>query len=85
MCGGLRSFSGTIGSSVSAEMHGFYIYEKVAARDLGWIQVFSHLAIRRIREILVQRQIRLTAGSLNFQPCLFDAPAGKVLFCFYKI
>jgi hypothetical protein len=22
-------------------MHGFYIYEKVAARDLGWIQVFS--------------------------------------------
>jgi hypothetical protein len=24
------SFSGTVGSSVSAEMHGFYIYEKVA-------------------------------------------------------
>jgi hypothetical protein len=47
------SFSGTIGTSVSAEMHGFCIYEKVVARDLGWIQVFSHLAIRRIREILV--------------------------------
>jgi hypothetical protein len=30
-----RSFSGTIGTSVSAEMHGFYIYKKVAARDLG--------------------------------------------------
>jgi hypothetical protein len=37
-------------------MYGFYIYKKVAARDSGRIQVFSHLAIRRIREIFVQRQ-----------------------------
>jgi hypothetical protein len=44
-------------------MHGFYIYKKVAACDPGRIQVFSHLAIRRIQEIFVQRQIRLTAGS----------------------
>jgi hypothetical protein len=65
-------------------MHGFNIYEKVAARDLGWIQVFSHLAIRRIREIFVQRQIRLIAGSLNFQPCLFDAPRGKSTFLLFS-
>jgi hypothetical protein len=37
----------------------------------------SHLAIRRIREIFVQRQIRLTAGSLIFFPCLFDAPRAR--------
>jgi hypothetical protein len=52
----------------------------VAARDPGRIQVFSHLAIRRIQEIFVQRQIRLTAGSLDFCPCLFDAPRGKSTF-----
>ena len=73
-----------IGSSVSAEMHGFYIYKKVAARDPGRIQVFSHLAIRRIQEIFVQRQIRLTAGSLNFCPCLFDAPRGKSTFLLFR-
>ena len=76
----ISSFSSTIESSVSAEMHGFYIYKKVAARDAGRIEVFSHLAIRRNREIFVQRQIRLTAGSLNFCPCLFDAPRGKCTF-----
>jgi hypothetical protein len=65
-------------------MDGFYMYKKVAARDPGGIQVFSHLAIRRIQENFVQRQIRLTAGSLNFRPCLFDAPRGIVLFAFSK-
>jgi hypothetical protein len=80
-----RSFSGTIGSSVSAEMHGFYIYKKkVAARDPGRIHVFSLLTIRRIRENFVQRQIRLTAGSLNFCPCLFDAPRGKSTFLLFR-
>jgi hypothetical protein len=64
-------------------MHGFNIYKKVAARDPRRIEVFSHLAIQRIRGIFGQRQNRLTAGSPNFCPCLFDAPRGKSTFLLF--
>jgi hypothetical protein len=40
-----------MGGSFSPEMHDFYIYRKVAAREPGRIPDFSHLPIHRIQEI----------------------------------
>jgi hypothetical protein len=81
----ISSFSGTIGTSVSAEMHDFYIYEKVAAHDLGWIQVFSHLATRRIREILYSVKFASPQDRSIFTHALLTRPAGNALFSFFKI
>jgi hypothetical protein len=57
----------------------------VAARDPGRIQVFSHLAIRRIREILYSVKFASPQDRSIFTHALLTRPAGNALFSFFKI